>query len=212
MAVAEERKQVETLQAQASEYRQHQEKALGATLDRLNAFVQFMESQVGLPPPIELAQHDAASFLAQKQLYEDRKGQLTKAHEAIGNVTQETQRQRQAWIAKQAGDTEKALRDTLPGFDDNTINDLASYLDKVGINPQTADVAFVQKGVWELAQKAKAYDAILADKAKLKPVAQLAKVQKPSASNQPNRTQQGKSEAFKRYESKPTLANLAALL
>ena len=55
MAVAEERKHVEALQAQADEYRQHNEKALTATLDRLNAFVKFAESQIGAPPSVELA-------------------------------------------------------------------------------------------------------------------------------------------------------------
>jgi hypothetical protein len=55
MAVAEERKQVEAVKAQAAEYREHNEKALENTLARLNAFVEFMGSQVGTPPPVELA-------------------------------------------------------------------------------------------------------------------------------------------------------------
>lgn len=64
MAVAEERKHVEALQAQADEYRQHNEKALTATLDRLNAFAQFTESQIGAPPPVELASQDVGLYIA----------------------------------------------------------------------------------------------------------------------------------------------------
>jgi hypothetical protein len=212
MAVAEERKQVEALQAQANEYRQHNEKALENTLARLQAFVTFTESQVGSPPSVELAQQDVAYYLAQKELYETRKGQLHKANEAIGTVQQEAQRSRQAWIAEQADATEKALRDTLPGFGEKTIDELAEYLGKVGITPKTADVGYVQKGLWELAAKAKAYDALQAKTATLKPVAQLAKVQKPAAANQPNKVQINKVEAFKRHATKPTLDSLAALL
>lgn len=212
MAVAEERKHVETLQAQADEYRQHNEKALGATLDRLNAFVKFAESQIGVPPSVELASQDVGLYIAQKEQYETRKGQLQAAHEAIANVQQETQRQRQAWIAQQADATEKALRDTLPGFGEKTIDDLAAYLGKVGITPKTADVGYVQKGLWEIAAKAKAYDELQAKTATLKPVAQLPKVAKPSASNQPNRKAVNKADAFKAFAAKPSLSNLGNLL
>lgn len=212
MAVAEERKHVESLQAQADEYRQHNEKALGATLDRLNAFVKFAESQIGAPPSVDLASQDVGLYIAQKEQYETRKGQLQAAHEAIANVQQETQRQRQAWIAQQADATEKALRDTLPGFGEKTIDDLAAYLGTVGITPKTADVGYVQKGLWELAAKAKAYDELQAKTATLKPVAQLPRVAKPSASNQPNRKAVNKSDAFKAFSAKPSLSSLGNLL
>lgn len=212
MAVAEERKHVEALQAQADEYRQNNEKALTATLDRLNAFVKFAESQVGAPPSVELASQDVGLYIAQKEQYETRKGQLQAAHEAIANVQQEAQRQRQAWIAQQADATEKALRDTLPGFGEKTIDDLATYLGKVGITPKTADVGYVQKGLWEIAAKAKAYDELQAKTATLKPVSQLPKVAKPSAANQPNRAAVNKAEAFKRFNAKPSLQSLGNLL
>jgi hypothetical protein len=212
MAVAEERKAVEQERAQADQYRKHHEEALTATLDRLNAFATFMETQVGEPPSIALAQQDAGLYVIQKQQYEDRKGQLQRAHEAVGNVQQEAQRLRQAQIVAQADATEKALRDTLPGWTENTLTELADYLGKSGLTPQAAADAYVQKGLWELAHKAKAYDAIQAKKAELKPVAQLAKVQKPSASNQPNRSQQAKADAFKRHAAKPSLDSLAALI
>lgn len=211
MALAEDRKSVEAERTQAQETRQHHEKALTATLDRLNAFIQFTEATLGDPPSIDLAQQDAGLYVIKKQQYEDRKGQLDRALQAVQNVQQEAQRERQARIVEQADATEKALRDTLPGWTDNTLNELADYLGKVGLNPQTAQDAFVQKGLWELAHKAKAYDAIVAKKAELKPKAQLAKVQKPAASNQPNRSQQGRTEAIKRYQAKPSLNSLADL-
>jgi len=212
MAVAEERKTVEAARAQADEYRQHNEKALEATLARLNAFVEFMGTQVGEPPSVTLAQQDVGLYVAQKEQYESRKGQLDRALAAIEHVKGETQQKRQAWIAEQADATEKALRDTLPGFGENTISDLASYLGKVGINPQNSEAGYVQKGLWELAAKAKAYDELQAKTATLKPVAQLPKVQKPSASNQPNRASVAKTDAIKRYNAKPSLSSLGDLL
>jgi hypothetical protein len=212
MALAEDRKAVEAERSTTEQLRTHHEQALTATLDRLSAFQQFMESQVGQPPDISLAQQDAAEYLARKQHYEDRKGTLDRTLQAIDTVKQEAQRQRQARLVEQADATEKALRDTLPGWTENTLDELAGYMGKVGINPQTAAEAFVTKGLWELAHKAKAYDAIIAKKAEMKPTSQLAKVQKPAASNQPNRNQQNKADAFKRYKANPKLDTLADLL
>lgn len=212
MAVAEERKTVEAARAQADEYRQHNEKALEATLSRLNAFVEFMTTQVGTPPPVSLAQQDVGLYIAQKEQFETRKGQLDRALAAIEHVKGETQQQRQAWIAEQADATEKALRDTLPGFGEKTIDDLAQYLGKVGITPKSADIGYVQKGLWEIAAKAKAYDELQAEKAKLKPVSQLAKVQKPAATNQPSRASQKEADAQKRFKAKPSIDALADLI
>ena len=87
-----------------------------------------------------------------------------------------------------------------------------TYIGKSGLTPQTANDAFVQKGLWELAYKAKAYDDIQAKKADLKPVAQLAKVAKPQASNPTNRAQTQRTEALKRHAAKGTLDSLADLL
>ena len=211
MAVAEERKAVEAERSTAEQLRQHHETALTATLDRLSAFQQFMESQVGQPPDIDLASRDTTAYLLQQKQYEDRKGTLDRTLQAIETVKQEAQRQRQARLVEQADATEKALRDTLPGWNENTLDELAGYMGKVGINPQTAAEAFVHKGLWELAHKAKAYDAIVAKKAELKPKAQLVKVKKPDASNQPNRAQRNKADAFKRFDARPSLETLADL-
>ena len=212
MALAEERKTVEQTQAKAAEVWQQNMTALEQTEDRLQAFVQFMETQVGTPPPIEWAQQDAAYYLAQKQLHEDRKGQVEKALSAVENVRQEAQRTRQALISETAAATEKALRDTLPGWNDTMLNDLGEYLGKAGLSAQISPEFFVQKGLWELAHKAKAYDQIQAEKAKLKPKNELKKVAKPSQSHTPNRADAKRTEAMKRYQAKPSLNTLADLM
>lgn len=212
MVVAEERKAVEAEKAQVSTYRKQHEEALGQTMARLKAFEQYMEGQIGDPPPIEWAGENIQYYLAQKELYESRKGQLHNAREAIKNVEQEAQRERQARLAQQADETEKALRDTLPGWNDDTLATLAKYAESIGITPDTAGDAFVHKGLWELLDKAKRFDALQAEKAKLKPKAELKKVQKPSANNQPNRSDMRKADAFKNFKAKPTLNTLADLM
>lgn len=203
MAHAEQVKAVEQVRSQADHYRQQNEAALTETVNRLHALREFSLSQIGEPPPIEWASQDANYYLVQKEQYEARKGQLQQTEAAIQHAESDRQRQRQAWITSQADATEQALRDTLPGWNDNTLTELAEYAAKHGLNPQTVDVAFVQKGLWELAHKAKAYDALLAKKAELKPVAQLAKVHKPSASNQPNRSTLSRANAEKKFAANP---------
>lgn len=212
MALAEERKAVEQTQAKAAEVWQQNMTALEQTEDRLQAFVNFMETQVGDPPPIAWAQQDAAYYLAQKQLHEDRKGQLEKALSAVENVRQEAQRKRQALIGETAAATEKALKDTLPGWNDTMLHELGEYLGKAGLSAQISPEFFVQKGLWELAHKAKAYDQIQADKAKLKPRTELKKVQKPSAGVTQNRAEAKRTEAMKRHRSAPSISTLADLM
>lgn len=212
MAVAEERKVVEREKAQAEQYRQRNEQAVQQNLAALQAFERFTAAQLGDPPPIEWAQQDASYYLAQKEQYEARKGQLQQAQAAIQHLQGEAHRQRQEWIAQQADATEAALRDTLPGWNDDTLTELASYAGKLGLTPQSLDLAFVQKGFWELAHKAKAYDELQARKAELKPREQLTKVQKPSSGNQPNRVTQKREKAEQRYKASPSLNTLADLI
>lgn len=212
MALAEDRKAVEAQQAKAAETWQQNMRALEQTEDRLNSFVQFMESQVGTPPPIEWAQQDAAYYLAQKQQHEDRKGQLKEAVAAVESVRQEAQRKRQAQINEQAQATDKALRDTLPGWNDTKLGELAEYIRAEGITPEDSPETFVKKGLWILANKAKAYDALQAEKAKLKPKTELKKVQKPSQAHTPNRADARHGEALKRFKSKPSINTLADLM
>lgn len=211
MALAEERKGVEVERSKADEYRKANEEALQHTEDRLQAFAQYMQEQVGAPPPIEWAQQDAAYYLAQKEIHEARKGQLQQAFAAIEAVRGEAQRRRQAWMTEQADATEKALSSTLPGWNDAMLEDLAGYLGKSGINPQNAGDAFVTKGLWELAHKAKAYDALQAAKATLKPKTELQKVVKPSQAHTPNRADAKRADAMKRHKAAPSLNTLMDL-
>lgn len=212
MAVAEERKAVDAEKAKLAEIRQHNEQALDETVQRLTAYRQFMESQVGSPPPISLAQQDAAQYLAQKELYESRKGQLQQANAEISRLQEEQHRQRQAALLQEAESTERTLRDTLPGWNDKSLAELSDYMASVGLKPELNE-AFVSKGLWEMAHKARAYDALQAEKAKLKPVAKLAKVQKPSAANHPpKRGEAQRKDAEKRYYANPSLNSLAALV
>lgn len=213
MALAEERKAVEAEREQARGYREQKQQALNETVSQLQAVASFMETQLGDPPSIDvLHTHGSDVYLAQKEQYEHRRAKLGQAYQAIQNAQQEAQRERQAQIVERADATEKALRDTLPGWNDETLNQLADYAGKHGITPQTAGEVFVEKGLWELLHKAKAYDALQEQKAKLKPKSELPKVQKPSASNQPNRAALKQAEALKRYNANPSsidaLANL----
>lgn len=212
MAVAEQRKAVEAEQAKAAEVRAEVEQARTETVNRLEAYTKFMESQVGSPPPITLAQQDAASYLAQKELYESRRGQLQQAYAEIQRLQDESARQRQAEIAEKAESAEKVLKDTLPGWGDTMLAELTDYAKKAGLDARVASEAMLTPGFWEMAHKARAFDAIQADKAKLKPKTELPKVHKPSAANQPDRSAHKRAEAEKRYSANPSLNTLADLI
>lgn len=211
MAVAEERKAVEAQRSQVETYRQEVEQARTDQLTKLQALEQFYEGQIGSPPPVEWAQQDVAYYIAQKEQYEARKGQLEQARSAIGYLQQEQARSRQAWIVQQADATEAALKDTLPGWSEATLPELADYAKKLGLTPQSAELAFVHKGFWEALHKAKAYDQLLEKKAQMKPVSELKKVAPPTARNQPPQLAR-RAEAEKAYAAKPSINTLANLL
>lgn len=212
MALAEDRKTVEAEKARVAEVRQRGEQALEETINRLNAYSQFMESQVGSPPHISLAQQDAARYLAEKELYEARRGQLQQANAEIARLTETRHQQWQARLQEEVQSTERTLRDTLPGWTDDTSTDLAKYMADNGLSLELNEV-FVKPGLWEMAHKAKAYDALQAAKANLKPVNKLSKVQKPSATNQPvKRGELKRKEAEQKYHSNPSLDTLAGLI
>lgn len=211
MALAEERKALEPLREQAEGLRKQHEEALSESLARLDAYTSYMETQVGQPPPITLAQQDAASYLAQKELYEARKGQLQQAFAESSRLRDEQARSRQAWINHKAEASEKVLKDTLPGWDNAMLESLAGYARDLGLTPESAQTAMLEPGFWQLAQKAKAYDALIAEKAKLKPVSQLTRVQKPSTVNQTPQSVR-RQEAIKAHKARPSLDSLANLL
>jgi hypothetical protein len=212
MAVAEERKAVQAEREQAETHRKQVEEANTEALARLDAYTKYMEAQVGNPPSAELlSTHGADVYLAQKEQYEARKGQLQQAYHAAQAIRQEEARQRQASIEQKAAATEKVLKDTLPGWGDDTLKELAEYADKIGLNPKSAEAAMLEPGFWQLAHKAKAYDAIQAKKAQMKPTEKLAKVVKPSAANQSGKVaERAKREAA--FNKNPSVDALAELL
>ncbi len=212
MAVADDRKAVQAERATVSERRQQYEQTLTETANRLHAYTQFIEAQVGQPPDTAMLSYDTNGYLIAKEHYEARKGQLQQAYAETQQLQHEQARHRQAWISEKAAATERALHDTQPGWNDDMLHALAEYAGKLGLTPQSAEAAMLEPGFWQLAHKAKAYDALVAEKTKLKPVAQLAKVAKPSASNQPNRASQNKADAFKRLKENPGSLNALAAL
>lgn len=214
MQVAEERKAAEAERTKAAEYRQQQEQAANEAAERLQALANYLQDQLGDPPSIELLHTQGSDvYLAHKEQYEHRRAKLQQAFQAQQNAQQDAQLKRQARIAEQAAETERALRDTLPGWNDEMLNSLAGYGRDHGLTPEAVGDAFVSKGLWEVLHKAKAYDAIQAQKAQLKPKAQLPKVQKPSAANHPSRAQARRAEAEKKYAANPhSLDALSALM
>lgn len=213
MAVAEERKAVEAERAQVTQYRQQQEQAAEQAAERLQALANYLQAELGEPPSIELLHTQGSDvYLAHKEQYEHRKAKLNQALVAQQNAQQDAQLKRQARIADTAAETEKALRETLPGWSDEMLSTLAKYGHDHGLTPEAAGEAFVSKGFWEVLHKAKAYDAIQAQKAQLKPKAQLPKVQKPTGNNQPTRGEARRTEALKRHKAKPSISTLADLM
>jgi hypothetical protein len=211
MAVAEERKAAEAEKAKASELRQSFEDASTEAINRLTAYTEFLEADLGEPPPVSLAAEDAHLYLARKEQHEQKKGKLQGAYAQIRHVQDEQARQRQAWIAEAAASTEAALKDTLPGWSDKTLAELADYSKQLGLTPQSAELAMLIPGFWQMAQKAKSFDAIQERKAQMKPVQKLAKVAKPAASNTNGKVaERAKREAA--FNKNPSVDALAELL
>jgi hypothetical protein len=212
MAVAEERKAVVAEREQVKQVRTQVEQDRAETARRLTAYSQFIESQVGQMPDASMLDYDTAGYLRAKEQHEARKGQLQHAYAEIQRIQDESARERQAAIAEKAEATERALKDTLTGWNDSTLNELAEYAGSLGLTPQSADLAMLEPGFWQAINKAKAYDALLAKKAEMKPKAELSKVSKPSASNPTPRAEARKAEAFKSYKARPSLDTLSKLI
>lgn len=211
MKVAEERKAVEAERATVSQVRQEVERARDAEFQRLQVLENILSEEVGAPPPIEWAQQDAAYYLAQKELYESRKGKLEQVRQSIEHLHAERQHYRQAYLRQKAEDAERALQGTIPGWNEQLMSELAQTLTASGITPETADAGFFEPGLWQLAHKAREYDRLLAKKAEVKPVANAApKVGKPTAQNQPAALAR-RQEAMKAFKKAPSLDRLAQL-
>lgn len=211
MAVAEERKAVEAEKAKVTEVRTRVEQERDETIRRLQAYTQFMESQVGQMPDASMLSYDTSGYILAKEQFEARRGQLQQAYSEIQRLQDEQARQRQAWIAEKAEATEKVLADTLPGWSEATLDELSGYAKGLGLTPETSGDALLAPGFWQMVHKAKAYDAIQAKKSEMKPTHKLAKVAKPAARNTTGKaTERAKREAA--FNKNPSVDALAELL
>lgn len=212
-AVAEERKAVEAERGQVTQLRAQQERVSGDTLAAANALAQFLQQEVGHPPPITLAQEDAHAYLVQKELYEGRKGKLEGVQQFIQAQQADMQRQRQAWVSLQADETERKLRDTLPGWNDSRMTELHKYSVEHGIG--ATDTALLSPGFWQMLDKAQAYDALKTKSAEAKKPQPKTppKLTKPNAVNAPTTADSLKNaNAFKAHKAAPSINTLADLL
>jgi hypothetical protein len=212
MALAEERKALEPVRKAAEEARQKADAAAQEAIERLEATAKFMQAQLGDEPPVEWAAKDPAYYLTAKAQHDSKKGQLQQALGELHRLKDEQHRQRQAALDQKAEATLRHLESTLPGWNDGELAALSAYIGKAGIRPETHADAFVESGLWEMAHKAKAYDALLAQKAALKPVKAAPKVHKPGASNPQPPQLAKRQEAMKAHSARPSIDTLAALL
>lgn len=213
MALAEERKALEPIKAQAQERLAHYEQGLTETMHRLQTAADFLESELGQPPSVELASYDAGAYLAQKEAYQARVDKLRNTYGQLQHLEQQRNQLRQSELLEKANETEKYLVEHLPGWKDapeKSLAELNDYIKGFGLSPETTKEAYVERGLWELAHKAREFDRLMERKATLKPKADLPKVQKPSANHNTANVRQ--QEAMKRFNKKPSLESLADLL
>lgn len=213
MALAEERKALEPVKQQYQERLTQHEQALTETMHRLQTAADFLESELGQPPSTELASYDAGAYIAQKEAYQARVDKLRNTYGQLQHLEQQQNQLRQSQLLEKANETEKYLVEHLPGWKDapeKSLAELNSYIKEYGLSPETTKEAYVEKGLWELAHKAREYDRLMERKATLKPKAELPKVNKPAANHNPTNVRQ--QEAFKRFKAKPSLDTLADLI
>ena len=213
MALAEERKALEPVKQQYQERLTQHEQALTETMHRLQTAADFLESELGQPPSTDLASYDAGAYIAQKEAYQARVDKLRNTYGQLQHLEQQQNQLRQSTLLEKANETEKYLVEHLPGWKDapeKSLAELNSYIKEFGLSPETTKEAYVERGLWEIAHKAREYDRLMAQKATLKPKAELPKVNKPSANHNPTNVRQ--QEALKRFKSKPSLETLANLI
>ena len=213
MALAEERKALEPVKQQYQERLTQHEQALTETMHRLQTAADFLESELGQPPSTDLASYDAGAYIAQKEAYQARVDKLRNTYGQLQHLEQQQNQLRQSQLLEKANETEKYLVEHLPGWKDapeKSLAELNSYIKEYGLSPETTKEAYVEKGLWEIAHKAREYDRLMERKATLKPKAELPKVNKPAANHNPTNVRQ--QEAFKRFKAKPSLDTLADLI
>lgn len=213
MALAEERKALEPVKQQYQERLTQHEQALTETMHRLQTAADFLESELGQPPSTDLASYDAGAYIAQKEAYQARVDKLRNTYGQLQHLEQQQNQLRQSTLLEKANETEKYLVEHLPGWKDapeKSLAELNSYIKEFGLSPETTKEAYVERGLWEIAHKAREYDRLMAQKATLKPKAELPKVNKPAANHNPTNVRQ--QEALKRFNKKPSLETLADLI
>jgi hypothetical protein len=213
MALAEERKALEPVKQQYQERLTQHEQALTETMHRLQTAADFLESELGQPPSTDLASYDAGAYIAQKEAYQARVDKLRNTYGQLQHLEQQQNQLRQSTLLEKANETEKYLVEHLPGWKDapeKSLAELNSYIKEFGLSPETTKEAYVERGLWEIAHKAREYDRLMAQKATLKPKAELPKVNKPAANHNPTNVRQ--QEAMKRFNKKPSLETLADLI
>jgi len=211
MKLAEERKALDAGRGEVAQQRKDYEALHGHYKANLETLGRVIEAELGTPPPITLAQQDAAQYLAQKELYDRRKDKLNQVRAELDALEQDTHRQRQAEFAQKVQSTEQALKDTLPGWSDAKAQELFDYLGKQGLNFENLGIGIAEKGLFEMAHKAQAYDQLVEKRAQMKPVKNLPKVAAPQAKNQPAQLAR-RQEAMKRHKASPSIKTLADLL
>jgi len=212
MALADERKALEPIREQAKQKLSEYEGALNETLQRLNTVADFISQDLGEAPDIALASYDANTYIVQKAQHEARLDKLRATYGQIQQVEQERDRQRQTQLYAQANETQAYLVENLPGWKEapeKSLDELNTYIKGYGLSPESTKEAYVQKGLWEIAHKAREYDKLKAAQSKLQPKATLPKVIA-QGNNQVANVRQ--AEARKRFNAKPTLDSLAALM
>ena len=204
MHVAEELKQVENRAQKLAEVETQQNQASEQLVANMDALAEFLQSELGEAPPISLAQTNSSEYLVLKEAHEIRKGQLNQLWQARNNLMEEQARTRQARLNHEAEQTMRALQ-SLPGWKDadKSFSEAREYLASHGLEPQLAPEVFVKKGLWEMAQKAREYDRLLAEKEKLTPTSKLPKVQTPSKTNSLPSSKVKHTEAIKRFDANP---------
>lgn len=214
MALGEERRAFESereaVTAIRSEVAQHREQAI-ADLETVHA---FMSEQIGNPPDIRLAAEDVGQFILAKELYEGQRAKLGQVAQALHQMRQQQGAEQASQRQQRQAKVERELIDSLPGWKEapaERFKEAADYVRALGLTPDEVGDAALTVGFWQLAHKAKAYDALLAKKAEMKPVAQLPKVSKPGTNNQPPQLAK-RQEAMKRHRANPSISSLADLL
>lgn len=204
MHVAEELKQVETRSEKLAQVETQQKQASDQLIANMDALADFLQQELGDAPNISLAQTNSGEYLVLKEAHEIRKSQLNELWQARNNLLEDQARTRQARLNQEAEQTMAALQ-SLPGWKDadKSFSEAREYMAGLGLNPQQAPEIFVKRGLWEMAQKAREYDRLLAEKEKLTPTSKLPKVQTPSQTNSPPSGKVRQSEALKRFDANP---------